>query len=59
MQKRREKKKKTDNMAITGSGSGQPQFISSTGNRSSSNAPLIENSDTNQVVVPDVGFGSH
>ncbi|QCD96207.1 manganese transport protein [Vigna unguiculata] len=40
-------------MAITGSGSGQPQFISSTGNRSSSNAPLIENSDTNQVVVPD------
>ncbi|KAG4955292.1 hypothetical protein JHK85_041672 [Glycine max] len=42
-----------DNMAFTGSGSGQPQFISSTGNRSFSNAPLIENSDTNQIVVPD------
>ncbi|RZB84826.1 metal transporter Nramp6-like [Glycine soja] len=40
-------------MAVTGSGSGQPQFISSTGNRSFSNAPLIENSDTNQIVVPD------
>ncbi|XP_020232276.1 metal transporter Nramp6 isoform X2 [Cajanus cajan] len=40
-------------MTITGSGSGQPQFISSTGNRSLSNAPLIENSDTNQIVVPD------
>jgi len=46
-------------MAVTGSGSGQPQFISSTGNRSFSNAPLIENSDTNQIVVPDVSFGSH
>ncbi|RDX74250.1 Metal transporter Nramp6, partial [Mucuna pruriens] len=44
---------KKDNMAITGSGSGQPQFISSTGNRSLSNAPLIENSDANQIVVPD------
>ncbi|KAH1219568.1 Metal transporter Nramp6 [Glycine soja] len=42
-----------ENMAVTGSGSGQPQFISSTGNRSFSNAPLIENSDTNQIVVPD------
>ncbi|KAL5576120.1 hypothetical protein UlMin_017819 [Ulmus minor] len=40
-------------MAVTGSNSGQPQFISSTGNRSFSNAPLIENSDTNQIVVPD------
>ncbi|KAL9323224.1 hypothetical protein ACSQ67_011277 [Phaseolus vulgaris] len=40
-------------MAVTGSGSGQPQFISSTGNRSFSNAPLIENSETNQIVVPD------
>ncbi|KAK4267637.1 hypothetical protein QN277_024390 [Acacia crassicarpa] len=40
-------------MAVTGSTSGQPQFIMSTGNRSSSNAPLIENSDTNQIVVPD------
>ncbi|KAG4972678.1 hypothetical protein JHK84_038754 [Glycine max] len=44
---------KKENMAVTGSGSGQPQFISSTGNRSFSNAPLIENSDTNQIVVPD------
>ncbi|XP_062154114.1 metal transporter Nramp1-like [Alnus glutinosa] len=33
--------------------SGQPQFIASTGNRSFSNAPLIENSDSNQIVVPD------
>ncbi|CAJ1954985.1 unnamed protein product [Sphenostylis stenocarpa] len=40
-------------MAVIGSGSGQPQFISSTGNRNFSNAPLIENSDTNQIVVPD------
>ncbi|KAF7814499.1 Metal transporter Nramp6 [Senna tora] len=40
-------------MAVTSSSSGQPQFIASTGNRSSSNAPLIENSDTHQIVVPD------
>ncbi|KAI9084509.1 hypothetical protein K1719_033497 [Acacia pycnantha] len=40
-------------MVVTGSTSGQPQFIMSTGNRSSSNAPLIENSDTDQIVVPD------
>ncbi|KAL2332521.1 hypothetical protein Fmac_020102 [Flemingia macrophylla] len=40
-------------MTVTGSGSGQPQFISSTGNRSLSNAPLIENSESNQIVVPD------
>ncbi|KAJ1428498.1 NRAMP family [Sesbania bispinosa] len=40
-------------MAVTGSGSGQPQFISSTGNRSLSNAPLIENTDIDQIVVPD------
>ncbi|KAK7402365.1 hypothetical protein VNO78_14569 [Psophocarpus tetragonolobus] len=46
-------------MVVTGSGSGsgsgsrQPQFISSTCNRSLSNAPLIQNSDTNQIVVPD------
>ncbi|EXB50420.1 Metal transporter Nramp6 [Morus notabilis] len=39
-------------MAISGS-AGQPQFIASTGNRSLSNAPLIENSDTDQIVVPD------
>lgn len=43
-------------MAVTGSTSGQPQFIASTGNRSSSNAPLIENSETDQIVVPDVSF---
>lgn len=36
-----------------GSNSGQPQFIASTGNRSFSNAPLIQNADTNQIVVPD------
>lgn len=40
-------------MAARGSGSEQPQFIASTGNRSFSNAPLIENSDTDQIVVPD------
>ncbi|KAJ7951979.1 putative Metal transporter [Quillaja saponaria] len=40
-------------MAANGSGAGQPQFIASTGNRSFSNAPLIENSDTEQIVVPD------
>nr|XP_024931096.1 metal transporter Nramp1 isoform X3 [Ziziphus jujuba var. spinosa]XP_024931099.1 metal transporter Nramp1 isoform X3 [Ziziphus jujuba var. spinosa]XP_024931100.1 metal transporter Nramp1 isoform X3 [Ziziphus jujuba var. spinosa] len=42
-------------MSAIGSTSAQPQFIASTGNRSFSNAPLIENSDTdaNQIVVPD------
>ncbi|RZB98164.1 Metal transporter Nramp6 isoform B [Glycine soja] len=44
-----------ENMTVTGSSSGQPQFIASTGgSRSFSNAPLIENSDTDQIVVPDV-----
>ncbi|XP_019458081.1 PREDICTED: metal transporter Nramp6 [Lupinus angustifolius] len=38
-------------MVITGSG--QPQFITSTGTQNSSNAPLIENSDAGQIVVPD------
>lgn len=38
---------------MMGSNSGQPQFIASTGNRSFSNAPLIQNADTNQIVVPD------
>uniref|UniRef100_A0A2N9IEX1 Uncharacterized protein n=1 Tax=Fagus sylvatica TaxID=28930 RepID=A0A2N9IEX1_FAGSY len=41
-------------MAATGSTSGQPQFIASTGNRSFSNAPLIENSDIDRIVVPDL-----
>ncbi|XAR50473.1 hypothetical protein NMG60_11004810 [Bertholletia excelsa] len=31
----------------------QSQFIASTGNRSSSNAPLIENVESDQIVVPD------
>lgn len=39
--------------------SGQPQFIASTGNRSFSNAPLIENADSNLIVVPDVSFISY
>ena len=44
-------------MAVTGSNTEQPQFIASTGNRSfSSNAPLIENSDAHQIVVPDVSI---
>jgi len=45
-----------ENMSVRGSSSGQPQFIASTGNRSLSNAPLIENSDSDQIVVPDVSF---
>ncbi|KAK7262001.1 hypothetical protein RIF29_28329 [Crotalaria pallida] len=40
--------KKKENMA-----SGQPQFVTSTGNRSLPDAPLIENSDVDQIVVPD------
>ncbi|KAM4089886.1 hypothetical protein ACJW30_09G017800 [Castanea mollissima] len=40
-------------MAATGSTSGQPQFIASTGNRSFSNAPLIENTDADRIAVPD------
>ncbi|KAK4590085.1 hypothetical protein RGQ29_020591 [Quercus rubra] len=40
-------------MAATGSTSGQPQFIASTGNRSFSNTPLIENPDADRIVVPD------
>lgn len=46
-------------MAITGAASGQPQFIASTGNRSFSNAPLIENSESDQIVVPDVSLISY
>ncbi|XP_021661030.1 metal transporter Nramp1 isoform X2 [Hevea brasiliensis] len=38
---------------MAGSTSVQPQFIVSTGNRSFSNAPLIDNSDTDQIVVPN------
>ncbi|OMO52859.1 Natural resistance-associated macrophage protein [Corchorus capsularis] len=38
---------------MANSNSGQPQFIASTGNRSFSNAPLIQNADTDQIVVPD------
>ncbi|XP_061360352.1 metal transporter Nramp1-like isoform X1 [Gastrolobium bilobum] len=40
-------------MATTDSTSEQPQFIVSNGNGSFSNSPLIENSDTNQIIVPD------
>lgn len=43
-------------LAMAGSSSVQPQFIASTGNRSFSNAPLIENSDPEQIIVPDVSF---
>ncbi|KDP41977.1 hypothetical protein JCGZ_26995 [Jatropha curcas] len=38
---------------MAGSQSVQPQFIASTGNGSFSNAPLIENSDVDQIIVPD------
>ncbi|CAB4303482.1 unnamed protein product [Prunus armeniaca] len=41
-------------MAVTSSNSEQPQLIASTGNRSFPNAPLIENADTDQIVVPDI-----
>ncbi|KAK4857730.1 hypothetical protein QYF36_005249 [Acer negundo] len=41
-------------VAMAASSTGQPQFIASTGgNRSSSNAPLIENTENDQIVVPD------
>ncbi|XP_023528489.1 metal transporter Nramp6-like [Cucurbita pepo subsp. pepo] len=40
-------------MAAGGSSSGQPQFIARAGNESFSHAPLIENSETDQIVVPD------
>lgn len=43
-------------MAVTGTTSGQPQFIASTGSQSFSNAPLIENSEYDQIVVPDVSL---
>ncbi|GFZ03999.1 NRAMP metal ion transporter 6 [Actinidia rufa] len=33
---------------------GQPQFIASTGNRSFQNAPLIENVESDQIVVSDL-----
>ncbi|KAI8544198.1 hypothetical protein RHMOL_Rhmol08G0277300 [Rhododendron molle] len=38
---------------MAASGSSQPQFIISTGNRNPSNVPLIENEESNQIVVPD------
>lgn len=41
-------------MALASTASAQPQFIASTGNRSFSNAPLIEDTDTEQIVVPDI-----
>lgn len=43
-------------MAVPSTASAQPQFIASTGNRSFSNAPLIEDTDTEQIAVPDVSF---
>ena len=43
-------------MAAGGSSSGQPQFIARAGNESFSHAPLIENSETDQIVVPDVSL---
>lgn len=41
-----------------GSESERPQFISNTGGRSFSNAPLIDNSNE-QIVVPDVRISPH
>ncbi|KAG5537429.1 hypothetical protein RHGRI_024752 [Rhododendron griersonianum] len=38
---------------MAASGSSQPQFISSTGNRNPSNVPLIENEENDQILVPD------
>ena len=42
-----------------GSTPAQPQFITSTGGRSSSHAPLIENTESDQIVVPDVSRIRH
>jgi hypothetical protein len=47
------------NMVVSSSaGSGQPQFISSTGNQNSSHAPLIDSHTTNtdEIVVSNVRF---
>lgn len=41
-------------MAAGGPSSGQPQFLARAGDESFSHAPLIENSETDQIVVPDV-----
>lgn len=40
-------------MVPPGSAVTQQQFIASTGNRSLSNAPLIEETEVDQIVVPD------
>ncbi|KEH39635.1 NRAMP metal ion transporter 6 [Medicago truncatula] len=49
-----QKEEYQENMAVPcSSNSGQPQFISSTGNRNFSNAPLIDSTNTDQIVVPD------
>lgn len=43
---------RVDKEKMSASG-GDSQFISSTGNRNLPNAPLIENNDSDQIVVPD------
>lgn len=43
-------------MVPPGSAVTQQQFIASTGNRSLSNAPLIEETEVDQIVVPDVSI---
>uniref|UniRef100_A0A9I9EEQ1 Uncharacterized protein n=1 Tax=Cucumis melo TaxID=3656 RepID=A0A9I9EEQ1_CUCME len=40
-------------MAAGGSGSRQPQFLVRAGDENFSHAPLIENPETDQIIVPD------
>ncbi|KAA0057654.1 metal transporter Nramp1-like [Cucumis melo var. makuwa] len=47
------KNKRNDKMAAGGSGSRQPQFLVRAGDENFSHAPLIENPETDQIIVPD------
>uniref|UniRef100_A0A9I9DTL4 Uncharacterized protein n=1 Tax=Cucumis melo TaxID=3656 RepID=A0A9I9DTL4_CUCME len=48
------KNKSNHKMAAGGSGSGQPQFLVRAGDENFSHAPLIENPETDQIIVPDL-----
>uniref|UniRef100_A0A9I9E0F6 Metal transporter Nramp6-like n=1 Tax=Cucumis melo TaxID=3656 RepID=A0A9I9E0F6_CUCME len=54
--KKEGKNKRNNKMAAGGSGSGQPQFLVRAGDDSFSHAPLIENPETDQIIVPDVSL---
>ena len=43
-------------MATRGSGSGHPQFLVRVGDENFSHASLIENPETDQIIVPDVSL---